>query len=139
MWSVEVSSGSWRDATSYRTNYSTSLLPEPGRDGPWPKQLQDAAQNRQPMTELPTTSTRALDAIASALTKWFQGHPDLEAPSVELRGRPRGAGLSSDTVLFDLSWHDAKGDHCRGYVLRMPPPADAYPLFPWYDLDRQVR
>src|SRR3954467_14294549 len=91
------------------------------------------------MTDRPTTSTRTLDEIASGLTRWFQGHPDLLAPSVELRGRPRGAGLSSDTVLFDLSWRDVKGDHRREYVLRMPPPADAYPLFPWYDLDRQVR
>jgi aminoglycoside phosphotransferase (APT) family kinase protein len=54
---------------------------------------------------------------------------------VELVGGPdASAGFSSDTVLFDLVTSDSRS----GYVLRLPPPPDAFPLFPWYDLPRQV-
>src|SRR5437763_11679602 len=45
-------------------------------------------------------------------------------------GGPSGAGNSSDTMLFD-----ANGE---SFVLRLPPSATSFPLFPHYDLARQV-
>src|SRR4051794_18897703 len=47
-----------------------------------------------------------------------------------MRGRPSGAGNSSDTMLFD-----ANGE---SFVLRLPPSATSFPLFPHYDLARQA-
>jgi aminoglycoside phosphotransferase (APT) family kinase protein len=67
----------------------------------------------------PRTSTRDLDSIVAALAAWLQ-------TQLSLRHRP---------VLFDLIADDARAE----YVLRLPPPPDAFPLFPWYDLERQVR
>jgi len=54
----------------------------------------------------------------------------LGAGPVRVHGAPTSAGRSSDTLLFDV------GD--RRFVLRRPPAADAFPLFPRYDLARQV-
>jgi aminoglycoside phosphotransferase (APT) family kinase protein len=51
---------------------------------------------------------------------------------------PQNAGFSSETLLVDAAW-TAAGEACESsFVVRLPPPADAFPLFPSYDLDRQV-
>ena len=49
---------------------------------------------------------------------------------------PESTGMSSDTVLFDVTWSD--GEHER-LVARLAPDTDAAPLFPEYDLERQYR
>lgn len=54
---------------------------------------------------------------------------------LESAGTPEGTGMSSETVLLTLRWPDGVADR---YVLRLPPPADAFPLFPSYDLGRQA-
>jgi aminoglycoside phosphotransferase (APT) family kinase protein len=48
-----------------------------------------------------------------------------------VHGPPSGAGNSSETILFDVG--------TEPFVLRLPPAADAFPLFPVYDLARQAR
>jgi aminoglycoside phosphotransferase (APT) family kinase protein len=69
------------------------------------------------------------------LGNWLQVRLAMdEAPMLRRVGGPDKSGFSSDTVLFDLD----ESDHRGRYVLRLPPPADAYPLFPWYDVHRQV-
>jgi aminoglycoside phosphotransferase (APT) family kinase protein len=84
----------------------------------------------------PRTSTRDLDAIVAALAAWLQTQLSLRSrPAIEVFGGPTGGGFSSDTVLFDLIADGVRAE----YVLRLPPPPDAFPLFPWYDLERQVR
>lgn len=84
----------------------------------------------------PRTSTRDLDAIVAALAVWLQTKLSLrKRPEITVLGGPTGAGFSSDTVLFDLVVDEERTEH----VLRLPPPPDAFPLFPWYDLERQVR
>ena len=65
----------------------------------------------------------------STLAAWAAEH--LGSGLVVVHGAPTAAGASSDTLLFDV------GD--QGFVLRRPPASDAFPLFPTYDLDRQVR
>jgi aminoglycoside phosphotransferase (APT) family kinase protein len=52
---------------------------------------------------------------------------------------PSGAGMSSETRLFEATWVGDEGTARRGrFVLRLPPPPDAWPIFPSYDFERQV-
>ena len=51
---------------------------------------------------------------------------------------PDKGGLSSDTLLADLSWTSGGQRHDRRVAVRLPPPADAWPVFPTYDLGRQA-
>ena len=83
--------------------------------------------------ERPTTSTRDLDVVLDALSAWLAGQLGLPCELVPRAG-PVGAGLSSETIVFGLV-----GEVDRDYVLRLPPPPDAFPLFPRYELDRQAR
>ena len=54
-----------------------------------------------------------------------------------LRGPDKG-GLSSETLLADLTWSVKDEPHRRSVVLRLPPPPDSWPVFPSYDLGRQA-
>ena len=51
---------------------------------------------------------------------------------------PAKGGLSSETLLFDIAWTTGTQRHERNVVVRLPPPADAWPVFPTYDLGRQA-
>ncbi|HLS80782.1 MAG TPA: phosphotransferase family protein, partial [Steroidobacter sp.] len=51
---------------------------------------------------------------------------------------PGKAGMSSETLLFDMSWRDGAVERQGRFVARLPPPPDAFPLFPSYDFDLQV-
>jgi aminoglycoside phosphotransferase (APT) family kinase protein len=83
----------------------------------------------------PQTSTRDIAAVVTSLGHWLRGQLATDhVPAIRVLGGPDGSGFSSDTVLFDL----LDTAHAGSYVLRLPPPPDAYPLFPWYDLARQV-
>ena len=68
-------------------------------------------------------------SCSNSLADWAADH--LGSGDVVLHGAPTAAGKSSDTLLFDV------GD--QQYVLRQPPAGDAFPLFPVYDLARQVK
>src|SRR5438309_10045650 len=88
-------------------------------------------------SERPRTSTRDLDDLVVRLRTWFARQVDSDdTPEVSDLRRPGGAGLSSETLLFEASWSAAT--RSGAYVLRLPPPRDAFPLFPSYDLARQV-
>ena len=54
-----------------------------------------------------------------------------------LRGPDKG-GLSSETLLADLTWSVNDEHHRRSVVVRLPPPPDSWPVFPSYDLGRQA-
>ena len=43
---------------------------------------------------------------------------------------PGKAGMSSETLLFDLSWQENGSERTGRFVGRLPPPADTFPLFP---------
>jgi aminoglycoside phosphotransferase (APT) family kinase protein len=91
------------------------------------------------VTGRPTTSTREIAAMRDAVATWLRARLDADAlPDVTVRGRPATGGLSSETVLLDVGWRRAGEQLDAGFVLRMPPPSDAYPLFPDYDLERQA-
>lgn len=68
---------------------------------------------------------------------WLDRETDAEVAVVS-HGGPTGAGLSSDTLLLDVSIDRGEGPAARPIVLRLPPPDDAFPIFEHYDLARQV-
>lgn len=87
----------------------------------------------------PRTSTRDPQELHSRLTAWFEtvlgcdSHPRLSPFS-----SPGKAGMSSETLLFDMSWNEDGRERSGRFVARLPPPDDAFPLFPRYDFDLQV-
>jgi aminoglycoside phosphotransferase (APT) family kinase protein len=87
----------------------------------------------------PKTSTRDRETIVRDLAPWLGRQLDADgAPQIANVTGPSGAGFSSETVLFDAQWRSRGRQFSRALVLRLPPAADAYPLFPSYDLGRQV-
>lgn len=86
---------------------------------------------------MPQTSTRSADEVVGAVVRWL-GDQVGQAPELMACDRPEGTGLSSETLLLDLRWSGGEAVRSGPYVLRLPPPPDAFPLFPHYDLGRQV-
>jgi len=88
-------------------------------------------------TSRPQTSTRDRGALAAGLQAWLEERMtgavlgELEAPESN--------GMSSETVLFEVAWRDAEGDHHRRLAARLSPDPAAAPVFPVYDLARQFR
>ncbi|GAA0358370.1 phosphotransferase family protein [Microbispora corallina] len=79
------------------------------------------------------TSTRDTAELRGRIEAWLRDRVDARA-AVSGLSTPETNGLSSETLLFDASW-DGRTVAC---VARMAPSADAVPVFPDYDLGRQV-
>jgi len=77
-----------------------------------------------------------LSEIEAALLPWLKARmPDAEDLSIaNLRKAERG--FSTDTLLFEARWSEGGKPVSRGMVLRRKP---ELPLFPDYDLRRQIR
>jgi aminoglycoside phosphotransferase (APT) family kinase protein len=91
------------------------------------------------MAERPRTTTRDIARLCDQFPAWVQpGLRSSEPPDMKLLGSPVSAGFSSETILFDLQWRDGAQTKSGSYVMRLPPADDAFPLFPTYDLRRQV-
>jgi aminoglycoside phosphotransferase (APT) family kinase protein len=87
----------------------------------------------------PKTSTRDRDDIAAGLAEWLRAVTGADDhPAVHALDPPVEGGLSSETLLFDIAWTTGTQRHERNVVVRLPPPADAWPVFPTYDLGRQA-
>lgn len=85
------------------------------------------------------TSTRDLADLGQRLAAWFAGHlPAGSSPRLHALRRPTKAGMSSETLLFEMSWQQDSAERSEAYVARLPPPMDACPLFAAYDFDLQV-
>lgn len=87
-------------------------------------------------SDRPTTSSRTSADLRGALERWLADR--LVDPQVTDAERPPTNGMSSETLLFDVT-HTRDGerviDHC---VARIPPdPADE-PVFPDYDMGLQA-
>lgn len=95
----------------------------------------------EPAPERLQTSRRDDAQLATDLRAWLAGRPELgNDVQLERCERPEANGMSSDTLLFDASWEDTTGQRSTGhYVARLRPEMDACPIFPTYDLSRQVR
>jgi aminoglycoside phosphotransferase (APT) family kinase protein len=88
----------------------------------------------------PTTSTRDYDELGRRLQSWLEtklpdgAHPELSGLDV-----PSSNGMSSETVLFDLTVQEGGRSSNGSFVARMAPEQSAVPVFPSYDLGKQFR
>jgi aminoglycoside phosphotransferase (APT) family kinase protein len=89
---------------------------------------------REPTSlDRPTTSTRDYDQLRSQLEGWVQSR--LPGATVSDLIVPESNGMSSETVLFDLSVPDEAEP--RELVARIAPDPGADPVFRVYDMARQ--
>ncbi|MGH9210996.1 MAG: phosphotransferase family protein [Acidimicrobiales bacterium] len=110
-----------------------------------------------------TISTRDHDELRSRLEAWLAGRPEVGPQArIDRFERPEANGMSSETLLFDASWDapdvparppevpgsqrpaaapsaSTSGRVERRFVARLAPADDAVPVFPHYDLGRQVQ
>ena len=85
------------------------------------------------------TSTRDPAELHSLLSAWFERTLSAQSrPRLSALSSPGKAGMSSETLLFDMQWNEQGQERSGSFVARLPPPADAFPLFPRYDFDLQV-
>lgn len=97
-----------------------------------------AADQSQTEKRKMTVSERSMTALTGALQQWLTAQPDLPGePTVTGVRGPDSNGLSSTSVLFEVSWTGPRGAPGGSYVARMAPEADAVPVFPRYDLPAQ--
>jgi aminoglycoside phosphotransferase (APT) family kinase protein len=85
-----------------------------------------------------TVSERNIPALTTALQRWLsaqQAGPGV--PTVTGVRSPDSNGLSSTSVLFEVTWVGEATDTVGSYVARMAPEDDAVPVFPRYDLATQ--
>lgn len=95
----------------------------------------------EPTTRFDATrvSTRDQRELHSRLTAWFEATLGAGSrPRLSPFSSPGKAGMSSETLLFELQWTEDGQARSGHFVARLPPPEDAFPLFPHYDLDLQV-
>jgi aminoglycoside phosphotransferase (APT) family kinase protein len=86
-------------------------------------------------TTRPRTSTRDPAALERALESWLAGKlPGARVASISV---PESNGMSSETVLFEVTWSDDEGTRSRRCAARLAPDPAAAPVFPRYDLERQ--
>jgi aminoglycoside phosphotransferase (APT) family kinase protein len=91
-------------------------------------------------TPRPQTSTRDLGELRDRLVAWLTRQlPPGADPRVSEFDVPDSNGLSSETVLFDLTWRDGDATRVDRLVARLAPMGSAVPVFPTYDLERQYR
>jgi aminoglycoside phosphotransferase (APT) family kinase protein len=90
-----------------------------------------------PESATPRTSTRDRDELRTRLGAWLA----TERPGARITefSAPTANGMSSETLLFSATWDDGSGECEHRCVARLPPAADAVPVFPVYDLEKQSR
>jgi len=83
-------------------------------------------------------SSRDADSMAAALTTWLRTQlPEGAEPEVTLLGGSDSNGMSSETILADVTWTEDGQRHTGGYVVRIAPSADDVPVFASYRVDHQ--
>lgn len=85
-----------------------------------------------------TRSSRDTDAMATTLTGWLTGLlPAGADPEVALSGASDSNGMSSETILADVTWTEGGTRDTHGFVIRMAPALQDVPVFQTYRLDHQ--
>lgn len=83
-------------------------------------------------------SSRDAAAMADRLAAWLEGRlPAGAEPEVVLSGGSDANGMSSETVLADVTWTEEGRRRTEGFVVRMAPSAEDVPVFSSYRLDHQ--
>jgi aminoglycoside phosphotransferase (APT) family kinase protein len=85
----------------------------------------------------PRVSTRDRAEQRRQLADWI----DRRLPGAEISEltAPPTNGLSSDTLLFDVTWQVGDDARSMACVARVEPDTSAVPVFPTYDMERQFR
>ena len=86
-------------------------------------------------TQRPQTSRRDRDELRNQLLAWLAERVE-DARLSELE-TPFSAGMSSETLLFEIDYLDGDERVARRCVARMPPEPGDFPVFPTYDIAMQ--
>lgn len=78
-------------------------------------------------------------ALRARLQRWLEQRIALQSVELSELVAPSSSGMSSETLLFEVSWQEGGQQHQRRCVARLPPEASALPVFPTYDMDRQFK
>ena len=85
-------------------------------------------------------STRDPAVLRDQLTEWFRATlPAGADPEVSEVRAPEGTGMSSETLLFDVTATLDEDRATTGYAARLAPAEVDHPVFPSYDLELQYR
>ena len=85
-------------------------------------------------------STRDPAVLREQLTDWFRSRLPADAdPEVSEVAKPSGTGMSSETLLFDVTATSDGERATQGYAARLAPADVDHPVFPSYDLELQYR
>jgi aminoglycoside phosphotransferase (APT) family kinase protein len=85
-----------------------------------------------------TRSTRDEAAMAATLTPWLAAKlPEGADPHIVLSGASDANGMSSETILADITWTEDGVRDTRHFVMRMAPAQSDVPVFRQYRLDHQ--
>lgn len=82
---------------------------------------------------MPLPSHRDLETLRAALEAWFRPRLGSDAV-VGPVSVPEGTGMSSETLLFDIT----AGGRSEALVARLQPDMNDWPVFPVYDLPKQA-
>jgi len=83
-------------------------------------------------------SSRDAGAMAGAVSAWLATQlPAGAEPEVVLSGGSDANGMSSETILADVTWTEDGTRRAGGFVVRMAPSAADVPVFASYRLDHQ--
>jgi aminoglycoside phosphotransferase (APT) family kinase protein len=83
-------------------------------------------------------SSRDEGAMAKTLTPWLASKlPEGADPEIVLSGASDANGMSSETILADITWTEDGQRTTGSYVMRMAPALTDVPVFQQYRLDHQ--
>jgi aminoglycoside phosphotransferase (APT) family kinase protein len=89
---------------------------------------------------IPTPWRREVSDLRGRFVNWF-AHvlPPGAQPQVSDVTTPEGTGMSSETMLVDVTWTEDGQPREGRFVARLAPDESSYPVFPSYDLEMQGR
>lgn len=101
--------------------------------------FQDAANSEDPAAEQEVLrSSRDHADVSQRLEEWLAGKlTDGADPHITSIGGTGSTGMSSDTMLFDVTWNDGGQRREERLVARVAPLGDDVPVFRAYELDKQ--
>ena len=83
-------------------------------------------------------SSRDLSELPARLSRWLATRLGRDtAPAVAAVSNPSATGMSSETLLFDVTWLDGAATRSGSFVARLAPDPRDVPVFPSYDLEMQ--
>jgi aminoglycoside phosphotransferase (APT) family kinase protein len=87
---------------------------------------------------MPESFVRDLEKTRQQLTQWLESKlTNAEQVVVSNLIKPDGSGFSSDTLIFDLCYHEGGELRSRKAVVRIRPDPAAFSVFPFYDVGIQ--